>query len=87
MATQPGQSPEVTIEVATAKPVVDESVPLVLVSGASGYIATHTNTIQLLISGNYRVRGTVRSLKNEKKVKPLQDYSDSGRILKLMETS
>ena len=63
---------EAAVEVATAKPVVDESVPLVLVSGASGYIATHTIQ-QLLISGNYRVRGTVRSLKNEEKVKPLQE--------------
>jgi len=72
MATESEQSPEVTVEVATAKPVVDESVPLVLVSGASGYIATHTIQ-QLLVSGNYRVRGTVRSLKKEEKVKPLQE--------------
>jgi len=64
-------TPEVTIDVATAKPVVDESVPLVLVSGASGYVATHTIQ-QLLLSGNYRVRGTVRSLKNEEKLKPLR---------------
>jgi len=68
MATEP----EVTVEVATAKPVVDESVPLVLVSGASGYVATHTIQ-QLIVSGNYRVRGTVRSLKNEEKLKPLQE--------------
>ncbi|XP_065921022.1 uncharacterized protein [Dysidea avara] len=66
-----GQS-EITVAVTTAKPVVDESVPLVLVSGASGYIATHTIQ-QLLISGNYRVRGTVRSLKSEEKVKPLRE--------------
>ena len=72
MATQPDKSPEVTVEVATAKPVVDEGVPLVLVSGATGYIATHTIQ-QLLVSGKYRVRGTVRSLKNEEKVKPLQE--------------
>ena len=69
MATGDTQ-PEVTV--ATAKPVVDESVPLVLVSGATGYVATHTIQ-QLLISGNYRVRGTIRSLKNEEKVKPLQE--------------
>jgi len=66
-----GTQPEVTVEVATAKPVVDENVPSVLVSGATGYVATHTIQ-QLLISGKYRVRGTVRSLKNEEKVKALQ---------------
>ena len=63
----------VAVEVtATAKPVVDESVPLVLVTGATGYIATHAIQ-QLLSSGNYRVRGTVRSLKNEEKVKDLKE--------------
>jgi len=60
------------VAAATAKPVADESVPLVLVSGASGYVATHTIQ-QLLISGNYRVRGTVRSLKNEEKLMPLRE--------------
>ena len=47
-------------------------VPLVLVTGATGYIATHV-VQQLLSSGNYRVRGTVRSLKNEEKVKALKE--------------
>ena len=58
---------------ASAKPAVDrgESVPLVLVTGATGYIATHV-VQQLLLSGNYRVRGTIRSLKNEAKVKELK---------------
>ena len=56
----------------SAKPVVDESVPLVLVTGATGYIATHTIQ-QLLTSGKYRVRGTVRSLKNEEKAKALRE--------------
>ena len=62
----------VVLEVtAGAKPVVDESVPLVLVTGATGYIASHA-VQQLLASGKYRVRGTVRSLKNEEKVKELK---------------
>lgn len=41
-------------------------VPLVLVTGASGFIATHLIQ-QLLQRGKERVRGTVRSLKNESK--------------------
>ena len=63
---------DTTVETASAKPTADESVPLVLVSGATGYIATHVIQ-QLLLSGNYRVRGTIRSLKNEEKVKALKE--------------
>ena len=43
----------------------------VLVTGASGYLAMHV-VKQLLDSGEYIVRGTVRSLANEQKVKPLR---------------
>ena len=43
----------------------------VLVTGASGFLAMHV-VKQLLDSGEYIVRGTVRSLANEKKVKPLK---------------
>ena len=43
----------------------------VLVSGASGFLAMHV-VKQLLDSGEYIVRGTVRSLANEKKVEPLK---------------
>ena len=43
----------------------------VLVSGASGFLAMHV-VKQLLDSGEYIVRGTVRSLANEQKVKPLK---------------
>lgn len=56
----------------TAKPTVDVNVPLALVTGASGYIATHVIQ-QLLSAGNYSVRGTVRSLQNEEKVKGLKE--------------
>ena len=38
---------------------------LILVTGASGYLAA--NLIKLLLSKNYKVRGTVRSLKDPKK--------------------
>lgn len=43
---------------------------LILVTGASGYIAIHI--VKLLLEKGYRVRGTVRSLKDEKKVSPLR---------------
>ena len=43
---------------------------LILVTGASGYIATHI--VKQLLEAGYRVRCTVRSLKNEKKVAPLR---------------
>ena len=44
---------------------------LVLVSGASGYVACHV--IKQLQDAGYRVRGTVRSLKNETKCQPIRD--------------
>ncbi|XP_077988278.1 uncharacterized protein LOC144442779 [Glandiceps talaboti] len=57
---------------------------VVLVTGASGFIASHV-TQQLLRAG-YRVRGTVRSLKNEKKVQPLYNLCpDSKHKLELVE--
>lgn len=43
---------------------------IVLVTGASGYIAIHI--VKLLLESGYKVRGTVRSLKDEKKVSPLR---------------
>ena len=50
----------------------DDDVPIVLVTGASGYVGTHLIK-QLLEQGRFRVRGTVRNLSNEKKVKPLRE--------------
>ncbi|XP_077988235.1 uncharacterized protein LOC144442737 [Glandiceps talaboti] len=68
---------------ATAAGIPDD-VQLVLVTGASGFIASHV-TQQLLRVG-YRVRGTVRSLKNEKKVQPLYNLCpDSKHKLELVE--
>ena len=43
---------------------------LILVTGASGYIASHI--VKKLLEKSFRVRGTVRSLKDEKKVAPLR---------------
>lgn len=45
----------------------EDGVPIVLVTGASGFVATHVIK-QLLEQGNYHVRGTVRSKKREDKV-------------------
>ena len=45
----------------------DDGVPIVLITGASGFIANHLIK-QLLEQGRYRVRGTVRSKKKEEKV-------------------
>ena len=45
----------------------DDGVPIVLVTGASGFVATHLIK-QLLEQGQYRVRGTVRNKKRQEKV-------------------
>ena len=45
----------------------DDGVPIVLVTGASGFVATHLIK-QLLEQGRYRVRGTVRNKKRQEKV-------------------
>ena len=45
----------------------DDGVPIVLVTGASGFVATHLIK-QLLEQGQYHVRGTVRSKKRQEKV-------------------
>lgn len=49
----------------------------VLVTGASGFIALHT--IQVLQREGYRVRGTVRSLKNEDKTRPLKSLCPEAK--------
>ena len=45
----------------------DDGVPIVLVTGASGFVGAHLIK-QLLEQGRYRVRGTVRSKKRQEKV-------------------
>jgi nucleoside-diphosphate-sugar epimerase len=50
---------------------------LVLVTGASGYLAAHI--VKQLLEQGYRVRGTVRSLKDEKKVAPLRNLVENPK--------
>ena len=49
-----------------------EDTPVVLVTGASGFIASHVLKV-LLQDGRFRVRGTVRDAENEAKVRPLYE--------------
>lgn len=57
---------------------------MVLVTGASGYIASHV--VKQLQEEGYRVRGTVRSTQDEAKVKHLQEMvPDAQYKLELVE--
>jgi len=58
---------------------------LVLVTGASGYIASHI--VKQLLHEGYRVRGTVRNLKDEKKVLPLKSLAKNPNSLELFEAN
>ena len=51
--------------------MAEADAPLALVTGASGYIATHYIIKQLQTKGKCRVRGMVRNLKKEDMVKEL----------------
>ena len=63
----------------------DDDVPIALVTGASGYLGSHIIK-QLLEQGRFRVRGTVRSLENEIKVKPIREIVSEPRYpLRLIE--
>ena len=58
--------------------------PLVLVTGASGFIATHI--VRQLLEQGFKVRGTVRNLSNESKVAPLQKlYPQAKHPLELVQ--
>ena len=52
--------------------MVESSLPIVTVTGATGYIGSHCCKL-LLESGKYKVRGTVRSKTNESKIAPIRE--------------
>ena len=57
---------------------------LVLVTGASGFIATHVT--QQLLQAGYKVRGTVRDMNNKTKIEPLHKlYPEAEFPLELVE--
>ena len=59
---------------------------LILVSGASGYLASHI--VKQLLEQDCRVRGTVRSLKDEKKISPLRKLIENPKYpLELVEAN
>uniref|UniRef100_A0A914XAV0 NAD-dependent epimerase/dehydratase domain-containing protein n=1 Tax=Plectus sambesii TaxID=2011161 RepID=A0A914XAV0_9BILA len=60
------------------KASIDQSENIVLVTGASGYLALHC--VRQLLEDGYRVRGTVRSLRNEYKARPIRDLDTDGRL-------
>lgn len=62
---EPEKAPAETEEEEVEEEEPDDGVPRVLVTGASGYIAS-VLTKTLLEDGRFRVRGTVRSKKKEK---------------------
>ncbi|GMT04091.1 hypothetical protein PENTCL1PPCAC_26265 [Pristionchus entomophagus] len=61
----------------------DDHLPLVLVTGASGFVALHC--VRRLLEGPYRVRGTVRSKKNTQKIAPLLRLPHASEKLELVE--
>jgi nucleoside-diphosphate-sugar epimerase len=57
----------------------------VLVTGASGYIATHI--VKMLLDKGMRVVGTVRSLKDESRIAHLRALDGASERLQLLEAA
>jgi len=59
--------------------------PNVLITGVSGYLGSHVALV-FLKDGSYRVKGTVRDTKNQKKIDPLRKaFGDLFNNLELVE--
>ncbi|XP_071839331.1 uncharacterized protein [Apostichopus japonicus] len=67
-------SPRLAVRTYTMESSKHPEVKRVLVTGASGYVAT--GIVNDLLNKGYLVRGTVRSLKNPGKVKPLKSMAE-----------
>ena len=65
--------------------MVESTKPTVTITGISGYLGSHVCLLYLQ-SGEYNVRGTVRSKTNEKKIEPLRKaFGDLFDQLELVE--
>jgi len=86
MADPTEQQPETQESPPEPREIPDASnCPLVLVTGATGFIANHI-IYQLLHSGKYRVRGTVRNLKDDQRIDPLRHiFPEAKPPLELVE--
>ena len=59
--------------------------PVVTITGVSGYIGSQI-CLSFLKENTYRVRGTVRSKTNEKKIEPIRKaFGDHFELLELVE--
>ena len=59
--------------------------PLVTITGITGYVGSHVCKT-FLEDGGYRVRGTVRDLKNEAKMAPIKEaFGENFEKLELVE--
>lgn len=52
-------------------------------TGASGFLAIHC--VKLLLKEGYKVKATVRNIKNENKIRYLQDFQSAGHQLEIVE--
>lgn len=84
VGTEPGTGPEQkadeVVEEIELGEEPDDGVPRVLVTGASGYIASAL-TETLLQDGRFRIRGTVRSKKKKEKVLIELEHLAMGVVL------
>ena len=51
--------------------MVENSKPVVVITGVSGFLGSHM-ALAFLKDGSYNVRGTVRNTKNPAKIEPLR---------------